>query len=602
MVQKTTFIQKLYRILEDEAFHHLICWGDSGSTFLVLDSLEFSKNVLPKVFKHNNYTSFVRQLNLYGFHKLNRSYHRHNLNDDVEQVPEPREFFHPKFIRTRPDLLPEIRRRTGGNAPDNRNTNANTNASTESTDTVKEELKLNRPVLQAPMFKPPHPVHDEIDSIGTQSDHQYSPEKGTPEEEVEQRRAASQMESLMKSWDASKEGNMSLMRDVQQMMMKQISMLQSHMHEMSKEIKDLRRLVSSDARPSRYPRHSQRTETSPTYAVSPAHPSSASSQALPSVSSLTNNYLQPASGSRYPATSPRPVSSTSLQPPPSFQISPPSPQPERGRSHYSSSSHQPRHISHSPLPSHEVSKSRRESVSPAPGHFPPSPRGIDQLVAAAHSSNGYPEHDRDYGHASHRKMSISSSRVEGDAHPRHPGAPSASLSIRTDFGHHPADNSQRDRSGSSLSPYGYGHHASVPSLLRPRGSSPPTHPEPQRHSSSRYHPYSPPSHPSAHHHHSQIVAEPKKSHSLHVPSADYKYRPGHDQGHSPYDMKHGGAAPGGPNGGMYGHEMTKSLSAPGKSHVPIAPMRSPFHDASANMDTDSRAVYMDRTERSLGAI
>ncbi|KAI8587923.1 HSF-type DNA-binding-domain-containing protein, partial [Geranomyces variabilis] len=129
MVQKTCFIQKLHTILESDQYSHLIRWSPAGTSFLVLDSAELSSQVLPTVFKHNNYTSFVRQLNLYGFHKKNRSYHRNNSNnananannsnatadaddkDTRQSQHEPREFSHPKFLRFRPDLLAEIRRK-----------------------------------------------------------------------------------------------------------------------------------------------------------------------------------------------------------------------------------------------------------------------------------------------------------------------------------------------------------------------------------------------------------------------------------------------------------------------------------------------------------
>ncbi len=37
--------------------------------FVVLDEDEFAKTLIPELFKHNNYASFVRQLNMYGFHK-----------------------------------------------------------------------------------------------------------------------------------------------------------------------------------------------------------------------------------------------------------------------------------------------------------------------------------------------------------------------------------------------------------------------------------------------------------------------------------------------------------------------------------------------------
>ncbi|KAI8816527.1 HSF-type DNA-binding-domain-containing protein [Fimicolochytrium jonesii] len=116
MVQKTTFVQKLHRILEDESHANLIRWSPCGTSFLVIDCPGFAQKVLPRVFKHNNYTSFVRQLNLYGFHKKNRSYHRqHPSLTAAGLIPtgeqEPREFSHPKFIRFRPDLVEEIRRK-----------------------------------------------------------------------------------------------------------------------------------------------------------------------------------------------------------------------------------------------------------------------------------------------------------------------------------------------------------------------------------------------------------------------------------------------------------------------------------------------------------
>ncbi|KAI9303882.1 HSF-type DNA-binding-domain-containing protein [Cunninghamella echinulata] len=91
----------------DIQYQHLIAWTYSGTSFIVCNITEFSRDVLPKHFKHNNFSSFVRQLNMYGFHKVNKSPRGHRTLAE-NQIWE---FSHSKFLRGRADLLDEIKRK-----------------------------------------------------------------------------------------------------------------------------------------------------------------------------------------------------------------------------------------------------------------------------------------------------------------------------------------------------------------------------------------------------------------------------------------------------------------------------------------------------------
>jgi len=61
----TPFLTKTFKIVDDHTIDDVISWNEDGSSFVVWNPTLFSRDLLPKFFKHNNFSSFVRQLNTY---------------------------------------------------------------------------------------------------------------------------------------------------------------------------------------------------------------------------------------------------------------------------------------------------------------------------------------------------------------------------------------------------------------------------------------------------------------------------------------------------------------------------------------------------------
>ena len=64
------FLLKLYEILEKEEYSKIIHWSKNGSYIVIENIHSLAKKILPIYFNHQNYSSFVRQLNMYNFHKI----------------------------------------------------------------------------------------------------------------------------------------------------------------------------------------------------------------------------------------------------------------------------------------------------------------------------------------------------------------------------------------------------------------------------------------------------------------------------------------------------------------------------------------------------
>ncbi|XP_052838521.1 heat shock factor protein isoform X3 [Drosophila gunungcola] len=104
------FLAKLWRLVDDADTNRLICWTKDGHSFVIQNQAQFAKELLPLNYKHNNMASFIRQLNMYGFHKIT-SIDNGGLRFDRDEI----EFSHPFFKRNSPYLLDQIKRKISNN-------------------------------------------------------------------------------------------------------------------------------------------------------------------------------------------------------------------------------------------------------------------------------------------------------------------------------------------------------------------------------------------------------------------------------------------------------------------------------------------------------
>jgi len=91
------FVVKTWILVTKEEYQSFVSWSETGDSFIIWNPTEFA-NVLPKYFKHSNLTSFIRQLNTYGFHKVEKAKHM--------------EFKNELFKKGQIQLLAQIKRKT----------------------------------------------------------------------------------------------------------------------------------------------------------------------------------------------------------------------------------------------------------------------------------------------------------------------------------------------------------------------------------------------------------------------------------------------------------------------------------------------------------
>jgi hypothetical protein len=90
-------LHDMLRTSKTDGKESIVSWLPHGNAFKVRDVPDFVSNILPLFFKQTKYKSFQRQLNLWGFER-------------IQNGPEKNAYYHKQFLRDQPALCRHLTR------------------------------------------------------------------------------------------------------------------------------------------------------------------------------------------------------------------------------------------------------------------------------------------------------------------------------------------------------------------------------------------------------------------------------------------------------------------------------------------------------------